>query len=137
MNLMFPSGKEVRINARHFFKGNSQWNTAHAVAKAAQMGWSDHILTCGHVHISGYQVVKNPSDGLISHALQVASFKIMDNYADKLGLDDRNIFNCPVTIIDPRYDDDDSRLITTIFNPETAAEYLNFLRKDYGKKASI
>ena len=129
MNLIFPSGKEITINARHTFKGNSMWNTAHGVAKAAQMGWKDHILTCGHTHVSGYQVIKDPASGLISHALQVASFKIMDSYADKLGLDDKNIFNCPVTIIDPRYDDDDNRLITTIFNPEVACEYLNFLRK--------
>ena len=134
MRLVFPSGKEIRVNARHTFKGNSIWNTAHGVAKAAQMGWSDHVLTCGHTHVSGYQVVKSPSSGLISHALQVASFKIMDSYADKLGLDDKNIFNCPVTIIDPRYEDDDNRLITTIFNPETACKYLTYLREDYAKK---
>ena len=129
MNLIFPNGKEITINARHTFKGNSMWNTAHGVAKAAQMGWKDHILTCGHTHVSGYQVLKDPASGLISHALQVASFKIMDSYADKLGLDDKNIFNCPVTIIDPRYDDDDNRLITTIFNPEVACKYLTFLRQ--------
>jgi hypothetical protein len=134
MNLRFPNGKEVRINARHTFKGNSIWNTAHGVARAAQTGWSDHILTCGHTHVSGYQVLKNPASGLISHALQVASFKILDNYADKLGLDDKNIFNCPVTIIDPRYEDDDNRLITTIFNPMVAAGYLEFLRKDWKKE---
>ena len=128
MNLIFPNGKEITINARHTWKGNSMWNTAHGVAKAAQMGWKDHILTCGHTHVSGYQVIKDPASGLISHALQVASFKIMDNYADKLGLDDKNIFNCPVTIIDPRYENDDNRLITTIFNPEVASEYLKYLR---------
>ena len=133
MNLRFPNGKEIRINARHTFKGNSMWNTAHGVAKAAQMGWKDHILTCGHTHVSGYQVLKDPASGLISHALQVASFKIMDSYADKLGLDDKNIFNCPVTIIDPRYADDDNRLITTLFNPIIACEYLKFLRMDYAK----
>ena len=131
LNLRFPNGKEVRINARHFFKGHSIWNTAHGVARAAQMGWSDHILTCGHIHVSGYQVIKNPASGLVSHALQVASFKIMDNYADKMGLDDRNVFNCPVTIIDPRYDDDDNRLITTIFDPDVVAEYLNFKRSKW------
>ena len=58
----------------------------------------------------------------------MASFKIMDSYADKLGLDDKNIFNAPVTIIDPSYDDDDNRLITTIFNPYEAAEYLTWKR---------
>ena len=128
LNLRFPNKKEIRINARHTFKGNSMWNTAHGVAKAAQMGWKDHVLTCGHTHVSGYQVLKDPASGLISHALQVASFKIMDNYADKLGLDDKNIFNAPVTIIDPKYDDDDNRLITTIFNPYEAAEYLTWKR---------
>jgi hypothetical protein len=128
MNLKFPKGRNIRVNARHFFKGNSMWNSAHGVAKAAQMGWKDHILTCGHTHVSGYQVLKDPASGLISHALQVASFKIMDNYADKLGLDDKNIFNAPVTIIDPQYADDDNRLITTIFNPYEGAEYLTWKR---------
>jgi len=131
MNLRFPNGKEIRINARHTFKGNSIWNTAHGVARAAQTGWKDHILTCGHTHVSGYQVLKDPSSGLISHALQVASFKIHDSYADKLGLDDKNIFNCPVTIIDPRFEDDDNRLITTLFDPITASKYLTFLRNEW------
>ena len=128
LNLIFPNGKEVRINARHFFKGFSMWNTAHGVAKAAQMGWKDHILTCGHIHVSGYQVLKDPASGLISHALQVASFKIWDEFAIKKGLEDRNIFNAPVTIIDPRYDDDDNRLVTTILNPYEGAEYLTWKR---------
>ena len=131
MNLVFPNGKEVRINARHTFKGNSIWNTAHGVARAAQTGWRDHVLTCGHIHTSGYQVLKDPSSGLISHAIQVASFKNMDKFAEKMGLDDKNIFNAPVTIIDPRYDDDDTRLITTIFSPEKAAGYLNYIRQEW------
>jgi hypothetical protein len=134
MKLVFPNGKEIIINARHTFKGNSIWNTAHGVSRAAQTGWADHILTCGHTHVSGYQVLKNPSNGLISHALQVASFKIMDSYADKLGLDDKNIFNCPVTIIDPQYDDDDNRLITTIFNPQEGCEFLNYKREKWKLK---
>ena len=131
MNLNFPNGKKIRINARHTFKGNSMWNTAHGISKAIQMGWRDHIATCGHTHVSGYQVLKDPATGLISHGLQVASFKILDEYADRLGLDDKNIFNCPVTIIDPRFNDNDCRLITTIFDPEMAAKYLTFLRNDW------
>ena len=131
MNLVFPNNKEIRVNARHVFKGNSMWNTAHGVAKAAQMGWKDHILTCGHTHVSGYQVLKDPASGIISHALQVASFKIIDGYAEKLGLDDRNIFNAPVTIIDPYYEDDDNRLITTIFNPYEGAKFLEYKRKQW------
>ena len=133
MNLRFPNGKTVRISARHQFRGNSMWNTAHGISKAIQMGWRDHILTAGHTHVSGYQVLKDPASGLISHAIQVASFKNMDEYANKLGLDDKNIFNAPITVIDPQYDDNDNRLITTFFNPYEGAEYLKFKRKKYKK----
>jgi hypothetical protein len=133
MRLKLPSGRDVRINARHDFKGHSQWNTAHGPSKAAQMGWRDHILTCGHTHVSGYQVVRDPSTRLISHALRVGSYKTYDRYADELGLPDQNIFVCPVTIIDPRWAEDDPRFITVLFDPEHAADYLTFLRK---KKAA-
>lgn len=129
IELQFPNGKRVRVNARHDFKGHSMYNTAHGPAKAAQFGWRDHILTCGHTHVSGYQAVKDPASGLISHALRVASYKIHDRYAVESGLPDQNIFMCPVTIIDPRYDDDDPRLITTIFTPDMGADFLTFLRK--------
>ena len=107
------------------------WNTAHGISKAVQMGWRDHILTAGHTHVSGYQVLKDPATGLVSHALRIASYKEMDRYAEEKGLPDQNIFKCPVTIIDPAYDDDDCRLVTTIFEPNEAAEYLTWKR---GKK---
>jgi hypothetical protein len=129
MELQFPNGRRIRINARHDFKGHSEWNTAHGPAKAARIGWRDHMLTCGHTHVSGYQVLKDPASGLISHAIRVASYKIHDRYAIEGGLPDQNIFMCPVTVIDPRFADDDPRLITTIFSPEMGADFLTWLRK--------
>ena len=133
LNLQFPNKKIVRINSRHDFKGHSMWNTAHGVSKAVQMGHRDHILTCGHTHVSGYQVLKDPATGLISHGLRIASYKIHDRYAVEKGLPDQNIFMCPVTIIDPQYDDNDPRLVTTIFDPIEAADYLTWKRGKYGK----
>ena len=91
------------------------------------------MLTCGHMHVSGYQVLKDPSSGLISHALRIGSYKIHDRYAMEKGLPDQNIFVCPVTIIDPQYADDDPRLITTILDPFEAADYLTYKRKNHGK----
>jgi hypothetical protein len=133
LNLVFPNKKEVRVNCRHDFKGHSMWNTAHGVSKAIQMGWRDHVLTCGHTHVSGYQVLKDPSSGLISHGLRIGSYKIHDRYAMEKGLPDQNIFVCPVTIIDPQFADNDPRLITTIFDPMEAADYLTWKRKNHGK----
>lgn len=129
VGLTFPSGRVVRINARHDFAGHSMWNTAHGPAKAVQMGWRDHVLTCGHKHTSGYQVLKDPASGLISHALRVAGYKIHDRYARELGLPNQNITPASVTIIDPRFPDDDVRLVTVIHDVETAADFLTFLRR--------
>jgi hypothetical protein len=128
LNLKFPNKKEIRVNCRHNFKGHSQYNTAHGISKAAMMGWRDHILTAGHTHVSGYQVLKDPMTGLISHAIRCASYKTYDKYAEQLGLADQSIFMCPVTIIDPKYDDNDPRLVTTIFDPYEGADYLTWKR---------
>lgn len=130
--LRFPNNKVVRVNARHDFSGHSQWNTAHGPAKAVQMGWRDHILTCGHKHTSGYQILKDPASGLVSHAIRVAGYKIHDRYGKELGLPNQNITPAVVTVIDPQYADDDPRLVTTLHDVEEGAEYLTFKRKKAG-----
>lgn len=129
LNLIFPNGKQIRVNARHDFAGHSQWNAGHGPAKAAQMGWRDHLLTCGHKHTSAYQLLKDPSSGLISHVLRVAGYKVHDRYAKELGLPNQNITPASVTVIDPRFSDDDVRLITVIHDVDTAADFLTFLRR--------
>ncbi len=129
LDLRLPNGRSVIVNARHDFKGHSMWNTAHGPAKAAQMGWRDHLLTCGHTHVSGYQVLRDPSSRRITHALRVASYKTYDRYAETEGFPDQNIFVCPVTIIRPQFDDTDPRFIQTLFDPESGADYLTWLRK--------
>lgn len=128
MGLNLPCGREIRLNARHNWPGHSQWNAAHGVGKAVQMGWRDHIVTCGHTHVSGFMPLKDPSSGLISHAIQVASYKTYDKYAEERALRDQTVFMAPVTIVSPQYADDDPRLLTTIFDPEEACEYLTWKR---------
>jgi hypothetical protein len=128
LGLTFPNGRVIRINARHEWPGRSQWNPAHGVGKAVQMGHRDHILTCGHTHVSGYMPLKDPATGLLSHAIQVASYKTYDKFAEQKGFRDQKIYECPVTIIQPQYADDDPRLVTVLFDPEEAAGYLTWLR---------
>ena len=128
LRLDFPNGKSVRVNARHDFAGHSMWNTVHGALKAATMGWRDHLLTCGHLHTSGYAVLKDPATGLISHAIRVSSYKTYDRYAHEKGLPNQDIFCNAVTIIDPRFEDDDPRLIHTCFDVEQGADYLTWLR---------
>jgi hypothetical protein len=133
LGLELPGGRVIRINARHDYKGHSMWNTAHGVSRAAQTGWRDHILTCGHTHVSGYQVLKDPMTGLISHAIRLASYKQIDRYAIEKGLPDQNIFNNVVTIVDPRFPDDDVRCITTVFSLDEGADFLTWKRRKWAK----
>jgi hypothetical protein len=138
LGLATPSGRTFRVNVRHDFKGHSMWNTAHGISKAVQMGWRDHVATAGHTHVSGYQVLKDPATGLISHALRVATYKVHDHFATQMGFPDQNIFMCPVTIFDSRYEDSDPRCITTLFDPEEGADYLTWKRQKWarGSKAA-
>lgn len=130
INLRFPNGKCVRINARHDFTGHSMWNPAHGPMKAVQGGWRDHILTCGHKHTSFIGgPLKDPATGLLSWAIRCAGYKTFDRYAEEKGLPDQNAFPACVTIIDPCHDDDDTRLVTVIPDVREGAEFLKFKRR--------
>lgn len=127
LNLRFPNGREVRTNIRHDFAGHSQWNPAHGSMKAAQFGTHDHIMVNGHKHVSGYGVIKDGATGIVSHCIQVASYKLYDRYAREKGFRDQHISPCAVTIIDP--DATEAGLVQVHWEPEQAAEYLTWLRQ--------
>lgn len=129
--LKSPNGREIRINARHDFNGHSQWNTVHGAAKAVQMGWRDHILTCGHKHTNGYNILKCPATGLVSHALRICSYKTYDRYAAEKGLPDQNISPCVVTVVDPDKPDNHPGQVTVFHDPEAGARYLTMLRAEW------
>ena len=59
----------------------------------------------------------------------MAGFKKHDHYAQQEGHSDNNVSPSTTTIIDPRYEDNDRRLVTPFLDIETAANYLKFLRK--------
>lgn len=135
-DLKLPSGRSVIVNARHDYRGHSQWNPAHGPAKAIQMGWRDHIAVAGHLHISGYGPYRDPASRRISHALRVASYKVHDRYAKQNNFPDQAIMICPVAIIDPRFQDDDPRFITVILDTEEGAEYLTWKRQKWARGSS-
>ncbi len=130
INLIFPNGKQVRINARHDFSGHSMWNPNHGPMKAAQGGWRDHILTCGHKHVSFVTgPLVDPATRLLTWAIRCAGYKTHDRYADEKGLPDQNAFAACTTIIDPQYADDDPRLSTVIPDVPEGDEFLTWKRK--------
>ena len=132
LNLLCPNGREIRVNARHNFPGNSQWNEAHAISKAARFG-SDHIYVAGHLHISGYQIVKDQESGFISQAVRVAGYKDIDSFKEQLGFRDHKIWESMAFIIDP-YADNELEFIKPVFSIQDAAKELIWRKEQWQKQ---
>lgn len=127
LELKFPSKQSIRINAHHEFVGQSQWNPAHGTMKAAHMGFRDHLLISGHKHISGYGILKCPATGVISHCVQIASYKVIDRYAEEKGFRDQHISPCVVVVIDPEAKTEVGK-IHVFHDPYEGAEFLTYKR---------
>jgi hypothetical protein len=127
--LQFPTGLEVRVNARHDHSGSSIWNPAHGPMKAALMGTRDHLYVAGHKHESAYSVLKDAISGITMHAMKVASYKIYDRYAKERGFRDNCLSPCALTTINPALPPDHPDLVKVWWEPEEGADYLTFLRR--------
>lgn len=95
------------------------------------MGFRDRILVCGHKHVSGYNIVKCPSSGRLSHCIQVASYKIYDRYAREVGFRDQYISAGVLTVIDPRFKEDDPAMVTVFHSVDLGVEYLKMVREQW------
>lgn len=91
----------VTAHARHSWQGRSMWNPGHGTQRAAQMGARDDVLLGGHTHVSAYGMVKQQGTDSVTHCVQVASYKIHDQYARDLGLRDQHISPAVLIILDP------------------------------------
>jgi hypothetical protein len=129
LKLQFPNGREVIVNARHDFAGHSQYNPAHGVAKALMFGVRDHIAVAGHRHVSGYGIIKDPDTGRVCHALQVASYKLLDRYALEKGFRDQRISPAAFTVIDPGLPETHPDMVKLFWDPVEGVEYLNWRRQ--------
>lgn len=137
MALRLPNGRNVKIFAAHTFPGKSMWNEAYGAAKRAQLDGTNDIYVAGHIHTSGYQHGWHEGNQQMWHAIQVASYKKLDRYAEELNLDPKDLYNCPVALIDPNATSA-VNFIRWEFDPHEGAERLKWMRKrfDTGKTAS-
>jgi hypothetical protein len=138
IELRFPVGDPIRINARHDFAGHSQWNPAHGLMKAAMMGTRDHIFVAGHRHESAYGVLKCPQTGITMHGIKVGSYKVFDRYARDRGFRDQALGPACLTVIDPLLPDVHPDRVKVYWDPEYGVKQLRQLRAAYarGKKVA-
>lgn len=128
MAINFPNGNEVRINARHNFKGNSVWNPVHGASKHFQKRNRDHILVQGHTHSSGYTILKEEQSGLLGHIFLVSGYKEIDRYAVEGDFEDKTFANGVFIVIDPSKNESDPDMIKHFWSAEDGNKYLQWLR---------
>ena len=122
-----PNGKVITLNAKHTHKGSSMWNQAHGQMRFAQKGIRDNIIISGHRHTSGYGIVVDPLEGKLSHCIQVASYKIYDDFSRSHDMPAHRISPSVVTIINPDATSE-AGLITVFHDTEMGADFLTWLR---------
>ena len=108
--------------------GNSIYNTAHSVVKHAIFHARDHLLCCGHKHISGYMPVKDANEGIVMHCLQIGSYKNYDDYAKQLNLPNKMMSPSAVAVINTKLDEKHGDFIKIFWDIKQGAEYLAWLR---------
>lgn len=130
LQITFPEGAPFTINARHDFAGSSMYNPAHGAMKAIHMGTRDDLSTCGHKHVSGYGVLKDPATGKTCHALQIGSYKIYDRFAKDKGFRDQSLGPAAMTVISPALPPEHPDRCKIFWAPEEGAEFLKFKRRN-------
>jgi predicted phosphodiesterase len=116
--LTFLNGTDITVNARHKWKGVSQWNPAHGVSKYAQMGGDYDLILGGHTHQSAYAQVLGNRKHTISHCVQLASYKVHDSYARSEGFRAHNIAPSMCVVIDPLAKRAEDKIIVTYSVPK-------------------
>lgn len=129
IRLNFPVGDPFTINARHDFAGGSQWNPTHGVMKSVQIGVRDDLAVCGHRHISGEAVLKDPDSGRAITCLQVGSYKTYDRFAKDKGFRDQMLGPAALTVIRPDLPPQHPDRCKIWWDPAEGIDYLKFLRK--------
>jgi hypothetical protein len=92
---------QIVLDLAHHHRGSSMYNNAHGQTKRAYRGSDADIIAGAHIHSSGYHQTCNPETGKIGHAVRVSSYKVVDEYADRLGFGNEAISPCVFFVCDP------------------------------------
>jgi len=130
VRLTFGNGFEYMIAARHNWPGNSQWNPAHGEFKAALMRLKADLIVSGHTHTSLDSSLYVEAHDIVTRCAKVGSYKVIDRYAQEMGLANKQIAPSFAVVVNPR-----AKTLTQrsqlFYDIDLASRYLTFLRKEY------
>ena len=120
------SGDSIFVNTRHDFHGSSQYNPAHGPQKASIFGFRDHLNICGHKHKSGYSVFWDMQQKRLCHNIQVAAYKVYDEYAREKGFPELHISPAVTIVVTPGAPEQSK--LHVFWDLEEATAFLKFKR---------
>ena len=126
--LHHPNGEQTRIHGRHNFKGNSQWNDMHGLKKESMIGWRDHLLFCGHLHLGEDGGFINP-DGFVTQMIRLSGYKRADSYAVQGQFKAKPLHPSALVILNPDKPDNERGRVWVAPDIAEGVDYLKFLAR--------
>jgi transposase-like protein len=130
MHLEIQTGDDapITIAARHIWRGNSMYSSAHALKKAALHNHTDADIIAGaHIHQGENRRHVRSHDGRVTILAQVSSYKILDNYANDRGFMSEPTPPCVWCVCDPSRPVTDHGRVTEFYDFDLASKFLRAL----------
>lgn len=130
VRLLPPQGESFTHLARHKYRGNSRFNSVHAITVHILENWQgEDVVWGGHIHVAGHVQLEKRWMGQarVVHGIQLGAYKTIDGYAIREHFRPNQPFLTPMTIHIPETGE-------TIFHSDMyrGIEHLDLLRREAG-----
>lgn len=116
--------------ARHKYRGNSRFNSVHAITVWILENWQgEDVVWGGHIHVAGHTSIEKTWMGerRVVHGVQLGAYKAHDSYAKREAFRQNTPFLTPMTVHVPETGE-------TLFFEDMyrGIQVLDMLRRSYG-----
>lgn len=105
VRLKSPSGASFTHVARHKYRGNSRFNSVHAITVWILENWQgEDVVWGGHIHQAGHTQIEKRwmGESRVIHGVQLGSYKVIDDYAVRECFRPNQPFLTPMTVHIPK-----------------------------------
>lgn len=130
VRLKSPSGSFSTHVARHKYRGNSRFNSVHAITVWILENWQgEDVVWGGHIHVAGHTQLEKRwmGESRVIHGVQLGSYKVHDDYAVRECFRPNQPFLTPMTVHIP--DTGETLFFADMYR---GIQVLDLLRKEGG-----
>jgi hypothetical protein len=101
VRLVSPNGQAFTHLARHKYRGNSRFNSVHAITVHILENWQgEDVVWGGHIHVAGHASIEKRWMGQsrVVHGIQLGAYKKHDSYATREAFRPNVPFLVPMTV---------------------------------------